>query len=181
MDAKLLKWKEARIIVDHYFSFWTDGEDKIWAKIIWNTLETAGLTVYRSNKEEMFVRSRIGILSLIYQEFCTRSEFSQNCDTHFRKLDTYHLKPIFEDSLEVINEQVDLILNALNKEYDGGALFILMYESAFRGSHGSITMKQVDDAIADVKKTILNKDYCAEYDAFIFTMDGCTISEFTSL
>lgn len=181
MDAKLLTWKEARIIIDHYFSFWTDGEDKIWAKMIWNALETNGLTIYRSDEEEMLVRSRIGILALIYQEFCTRSELNQYNDTHFRKLQEHHLSSIFEDSNENIDKQISLILSALNKEYEGGGLFILMYESAFRGSHGSVTMQQVNETIEDVKKVIYNKDFCAEYDAFMFTMLGTSIKEFESI
>ncbi|QFR49376.1 hypothetical protein FJR48_06410 [Sulfurimonas lithotrophica] len=181
MDSKLLTWKEVRIIVDHYFSFWIDGEDKIWAKMMWSALESAGLTIYRTDDEGMVVRSRIAILALIYQEFCVRSQLSNYDEANFRGLKQHHYKEIFSDSVEQINEQIELILNALNKEYQDGVLFILMYESVFRGSHGSLTMKQVDDKIEEIKDVILKKETCAEYEAFIFTMYGCSIREFESL
>jgi len=181
MDAKLLTWKEARIIVNHYFSFWTDGEDKIWVKMIWNSIETAGLTIYRTDEEELLVRSRIAILALIYQEFCTRTELTQYDGTYFRKLKKHHLKEIFKDSKELINEQILRVLDALNMEYKDGALYILMYESAFRGSHGSLTMRQVDKAIESVEKIIFKKDYCSEYHAFLFSIEGCDIEKFESI
>jgi hypothetical protein len=181
MDAKLLTWKEARIIVGYYFSFWIDGEDKIWAKIIWSALENAGLTIYKTDDEEMIVRSRVAILALIYQEFSVRSELSEYQDANFRRLTQQHYKEIFSNTINQLDEQVYIVLEALNKEYPNGALFTLMYESAFRGSHGSLTVEQTDEVIENVKKIILDKDFCAEYDAFNFCTHGYNIIEFRSI
>jgi hypothetical protein len=181
MDAKLLTWKEARIIVDHYFSFWIDGEDKIWAKMVWNTLESSGLTIYRTDDEEMIVRSRIAILALIYQEFCVRSQLSNYDEANFRKLKQHHYKEVFSEPIEQVDEQIYLILEAVNKEYPNGILFVLMYESAFRGSHGSLIMRQVDEEIERVKEIVLNQELCAEYEGFVFSVDGCDSKNFESL
>ncbi len=180
MDAKLLTWKEARIIIDHYFSFWRDGEDKVWAKMHWHAIENAGLTIYRTDEEEIVVRSRISILALIYQEFCELIEYSQFTDTYFKPLQEHHYKEIFSDSIEKIDEQIYLVLAALLKELPSSGLFLLALESAIRGSHGSMTFSQVDLEVEESKKRIQEFGTC-EYRAYRFLDDaGYSINEFNS-
>jgi len=181
MDAKILTWKEARIIIDHYFSFWRDGEDKIWVKLIWHAIENAGLTIYRTDDEEIIVRSRIAILALIYQEFCARSQFSQLTDTYFQYLKEYHYKEILSgSSIDDINDEISLTLNSLLEEFTPKGLFVLMFESALRGSHGSLTFKQVDADIEQAIKLIENFG-TAEYSSYRFLSDGgCGLNELES-
>ena len=103
-----------------------------------------------------------------------------NEDYSCQLLKEHHYKEILSDTLEQINEQKSLVLGALNKEYRNGELFRLMLESAFRGSHGSLTSKQVYSEMDESFERI-DKFASSENSAFYFLdNNGYHVQEFTS-
>ncbi len=171
MDAKLLTWQEARIILYHYFNFWKDGEDRIWAKKVWYKLEDAGLTVYRTEDEEMVVRSRVAILALIYQEFCSHTQYLMDSDAYCQPLQDLHYKEIFSDSKDQINEQIYKLMSVLFNDEEVKNDFAEIFESVYRGASGSQTPSQVEEEIEEA----INRadDYgTSEYSAYRFLVDG---------
>jgi len=173
-----LTWKEARIIVDHYFNFWPDGEDRLWAKNIWQFLENIGLTIFRTDIEEIEVRSRVAILALVYQEFCARLGYLDIVGADCKPLQEVHYAEIFQDSIEQIDQQIFKVVQALVDNHGERALFQKMYESILRGSHASLTEEQAQAEIVESIARI--DDYgTAESRAFQFLASGgCSIENF---
>ena len=64
-------WPETRPFVNEFFNFWLDGEDSLWAKIMWTGLEEAGL-FSNSGTGLLWTRSNVAALSLIYAESVCR-------------------------------------------------------------------------------------------------------------
>lgn len=68
-------WAASRNLVNEYFNFWPDGEDRTWAKTIWSAFEAGGLYSEGGEEGEQWSRTNIMALSLLYAESVVRLGF----------------------------------------------------------------------------------------------------------
>ena len=147
MEGGYLSWEDARPIVQDYFCFWPDGEDRIWAKACWAALDKSGLTAYHTEKEEMVCRSHVGLLALFYQEFIERF----GIDTHCRIRDKY-LTELFMSPYGEIEEWLNKLRKALHDKLGLGELFRMTLLSIEAGQQSArIPIDLLDEVNAAVE------------------------------
>jgi hypothetical protein len=142
---KLLTWGDARPIAKHYFDFWPDGEDLLWFKQCFPSLERQGLTSFFSEKEEMVVRRRILLLALFYGE-CIARVFSDGPG-----LSEDRLEEIFEDKVDGIEEELIKLVAALVEDIGLMEITKLTLASLLRG-HGDVL--PLEEFLALLQKTM---------------------------
>ena len=76
-DTKFFPEEEAAIFEKQLFNFWQKGIDKRWFWLAFQALQNSGLTYFESEKQEMEVRERIVLLSVIYYEYCLKSQAAE--------------------------------------------------------------------------------------------------------
>ena len=69
---------KAKVFEEQFFNFWPKQQDKRWFWIAFQALEKAGLTYYETHDEEMLVRKRLVLLSLIYYEYAWQAAFHES-------------------------------------------------------------------------------------------------------
>jgi hypothetical protein len=144
---KLLTWDDASPIVYHYFNFWEDGEDLLWFKQCFPSLERHGLMSFFSEEEEMVVRGRITMLALFYGE-CIERVFHDG-----PRLSEENFKEIFDVERDVIEEELIKMVSALVEDIGLLEITKLTLASLLRGYGNNLPL---GDFLALLQKTMDN-------------------------
>ncbi len=134
INTGVLTWDDARPLVHHFFNFWPDGEDRLWCKQLWPYIEKAGLTVFHTEKEEMYCREIPGLLALFYQEMTKRLGIDLETE-----LTDSQLKEILCNRLDDIDETLCVIRNAILGNLREEHFFEITIESVFKGNNPPVT------------------------------------------
>lgn len=149
IETNWLKWDDARPIVSHFFNFWPDGEDIIWAKHCWSALDKSGLNIYQNDKEEMICRENVGLLALFYNEACWRfQDYIADTDSCFSSLDEEEQIELFGGSNpSQINKALEKIHESLLMEIGSESLFDYTLASIISGSSRGLTPNNMNSEI----------------------------------
>ena len=143
---------------------------------MWKILEYVGLTKLQEDSSNI-VHLRVSLLALIYQEFCERCGYRD--PSYMRSLQKQHYLNIFENPIEVINEDIYKIIRALTDYYGEEAIFRIAFESMYRGISGSCFEWEVSKALDEVMEAVHNFGH-AEQRAYRFLADGDDVTYFES-
>lgn len=64
-------WRSISKIVEQYFQFWPDGEDRMWLKRLWPTIEGHVFSDF-SEEADLWTQNNLFILHLLYAESLSR-------------------------------------------------------------------------------------------------------------
>jgi len=155
MKSEKSTWNEVQPYISEFFSFWTDGEDHLWAKLMWPGLLDGGMLAM-SGAGPIWTRGNICALAILYSEAVTRLGIEPHNHLSIERSD---IPDIFQGIGLCENRLVE-VREALLSHFGEDQLFSLTLRSIEYGRTATPNIAEIEIYLRDAKKRL---PHCTKY------------------